>query len=257
MAASAEKIGDTTTALVQWDHLFAWAKATQPAPLLLSSTSDELLGRVSHELVGAMLCEKNTATTFTPACGACRSCRLLQSGNHPDNLRLTTTRATWSIKDMKQMFQAMTLTPTGHRRVITIEAIEKVSLPAANALLKSLEEPRSATSFILTTRWPTRLLPTILSRCTPIHLRASPTIPSPTQPSIDVSQLSADDLDAATLDLLATQLQEALLRSGPTPALKRAYARLRDYYFIKGRRGNTKLAGDVLLLSLPLHNGMS
>lgn len=205
-----------------------------------------------------MLCEKNaTAGALVPACGKCRACRLVTSGNHPDMLHLTTDRATWTIKDMRQLFTATALTALGHRRVVIIETIEKVSLPAANALLRSLEEPRPGTSFIVTTRWPTRLLPTILSRCDHIHLRATSPAAQKDVSNLDVATLAAEDLNAETLEVLADQLQRALHALGPTPQLKRAYARLRDYYFVTSRHGNSKLAGDVLLLSLPMDNGMS
>jgi DNA polymerase III delta prime subunit len=205
-----------------------------------------------------MICEKNAAANqIAMACGVCRACRLEHTGNHPDLLRLTTDKATWTIKSMRQLFKETALTAHGHRRVVIIDAIEKVSLPAANALLKSLEEPHASTSFILTTRWPTRLLPTILSRCAHIHLRSSAPKQHEAADEIDLTKLTAEDLSTETLEALTWQLQQSLRANGPTPQLRRAYARLRDYYFITSRHGNSKLAGEVLLLSLPLDNGMS
>lgn len=257
MAARPEKVNNTLVSVAQREHLRAWASSRQSAPLLLSGNSEDLLAATSQELAEAMLCEKNSqGTTLIPACGKCRACRLVASGNHPDILRLRTDRATWAIKDMRQVFKATAVTALGHRRVVIIEMVEKVSVPAANALLKSLEEPRPATSFILTTRWPTRLLPTVLSRCDHIHLRA-PLAPQAPGRDIDPTKLTAEDLDGETLEALAHRLEQHLRTLGPTPQLRRAYARLRDYYFITSRHGNSKLAGDVLLLSLPMDNGMS
>jgi len=51
------------------------------------------------------------------------------------------------------------------RRVIVIDAIDDLERPAANALLKSLEEPPAGTIFLLVSHAPGRLLPTIRSRC--------------------------------------------------------------------------------------------
>lgn len=51
------------------------------------------------------------------------------------------------------------------RRVVLIDAIDDLERPAANALLKSLEEPPQGTIFLLVSHAPGRLLPTIRSRC--------------------------------------------------------------------------------------------
>ena len=56
------------------------------------------------------------------------------------------------------------------RKVAILESIELASIPAANALLKSLEEPPDNVHWILTTTAYDLLLPTIRSRCTRIHL---------------------------------------------------------------------------------------
>lgn len=258
MAPDPHEIGGTSLAGGQWQHLRAWAGSAVVPPLLLSGSNDLNLGTVADELAQAMVCEANAqAASLQPRCGKCRACRLTRAGNHPDVLHLTTTNATWTIKDMRQITRAVVLTASGHRRVVIIEAIEKVSVPAANALLKSLEEPRSSTSFILTTRWPSRLLPTILSRCARIHLR--PAVPPPVAPreSLDLEKLTVEGLTPETLEMLATRLHLSLRQRGSTPALRRAYARLRDYHFVVSRHGNSKLAGEVLLLSLPSDNGMS
>ncbi|MBI3255930.1 MAG: hypothetical protein HYZ63_03085, partial [Candidatus Andersenbacteria bacterium] len=57
-------------------------------------------------------------------------------------------------------------------------------------------------------------------------------------------------LTAAELTAVAADLQKRGRQEGYSPALVRAWLRLRDYYKISGQRGNEKLAGQVLLATL-------
>jgi DNA polymerase-3 subunit delta' len=70
------------------------------------------------------------------------------------------------IKQIRLMQRRLTTRPTlGNRRAIIIDPADDLEKPAANALLKSLEEPPAGTLFLLVTHRPARLLPTIRSRC--------------------------------------------------------------------------------------------
>lgn len=154
------------------------------------------------------------------------------------------------------------------KRLIIISQAEKLSVAAAQALLKILEEPALTSRFVLTTSWYRRLLPTIRSRCIRVRLadQAAPkdgAQPSPLPaglaglPPSRISRLAAyagdTPLSAETLEQVAAALEEGLRQQGPTPALKTAYTRLRDYHRITAEPGsNYKLARDVLLASLPL-----
>ncbi|MEL7190468.1 MAG: AAA family ATPase [Pseudomonadota bacterium] len=70
------------------------------------------------------------------------------------------------VDQIRQMQRRLTTRPTlGERRVIIINPADDMERNAANALLKSLEEPPAGTFFILVTHRPSRLLPTIRSRC--------------------------------------------------------------------------------------------
>lgn len=70
------------------------------------------------------------------------------------------------IRQIRAMQKRLTTRPTlGSRRAIIIDPADDLEKPAANALLKSLEEPPRGTFFLLVTHRPTRLLPTIRSRC--------------------------------------------------------------------------------------------
>ena len=70
------------------------------------------------------------------------------------------------IKQIRAMHRRLITRPTlGSRRAIIIDPADDMEKAAANALLKSLEEPPVGTFFLLVTHRPARLLPTIRSRC--------------------------------------------------------------------------------------------
>src|SRR6202012_4948803 len=71
-----------------------------------------------------------------------------------------------SIDQVRTLQAMFATTPSlSRRRVIVIDAIDDLERPAANALLKNLEEPPAGTIFLLASHAPGRLLPTIRSRC--------------------------------------------------------------------------------------------
>lgn len=77
------------------------------------------------------------------------------------------------IKQIRAMQRRLNTRPTlGSRRAIIIDPADDMEKPAANALLKSLEEPPAGTFFLLVTHRPARLLPTIRSRCRTLRFPA-------------------------------------------------------------------------------------
>ena len=126
-------------------------------------------------LAQALLCEVATADGL--ACGACPGCRYAQAGQHPDLLRLEllmldpddgTLEAveTIGIDRIRALTDFVQL--TSHRqqaKVAVIVPAERMQAAAANALLKTLEEPPPGTYLILVSDHPGRVPATILSRC--------------------------------------------------------------------------------------------
>ena len=101
-------------------------------------------------------------------CGHCVSCRKLQKGSHPDWLMLQPLegKSGIGIEQIRQLQPLMAHRPyEGRRRVIVIDPIDKLEVPAANALLKLLEEPAADNLLILISHQPESILPTIRSRC--------------------------------------------------------------------------------------------
>lgn len=99
-------------------------------------------------------------------CGHCPSCVKLANDSHPDLMWVVPDGATIRIAQAREIASATRYRPNeGRWRVIVIEQCEKMGDAAANALLKTLEEPGGQTLFILITSFPNLLLPTIRSRC--------------------------------------------------------------------------------------------
>lgn len=153
-------------------------------------------------------------------------------------VKLMTEKPTISIEELREVLAAVVLTTLVSKRLVIIPAAERLSLPAANALLKSLEESSRTTRFLLTSTNPGRLLPTIRSRCQQVRV-------APLRPSGYAGQATGDEIEET-----AVSLGERLREGGPSPELKLAFMRLRDYYYIKSLRGNEKLAKEVLFASL-------
>ena len=108
------------------------------------------------------------------ACGTCSACVRIARGVHGDVI-VVEPGETGSIKieQVREALEKVAYRPfEGRRRVVIIDRIEAAAGPAQDALLKRLEEPTSASMFILVTSQPDALLPTVRSRC--YQLRFAP-----------------------------------------------------------------------------------
>ena len=110
-------------------------------------------------------------------CGQCRPCMLIGNGRHPD-IRLllpeVSGRGKLSIKieQIRGLTQELSLTATEARyKVAIIKQFDAANASAANAFLKTLEEPPNNVVLLLTASEADTLLPTITSRCRTIALR--------------------------------------------------------------------------------------
>lgn len=99
-------------------------------------------------------------------CGQCRACRLIAQNKHPDLLHLAPDGAFIKVDQIRRLIDALALKPVEARtRVVIMEDVQQMNPAAANALLKTLEEPYPATTFILTAPTAAEVMSTILSRC--------------------------------------------------------------------------------------------
>lgn len=104
-------------------------------------------------------------------CGTCESCILVQSGSHPDVMELDAASNN-SVDDVRDLREKVSLASLrGGTRVWILDEAHMLSRPAANALLKTLEEPPPGLMFVLATTEPEKLPATVLSRCQHFRFR--------------------------------------------------------------------------------------
>lgn len=143
---------------------------------------------LARALAQAWLCE--TQAAGQPACGHCASCHLVEQGSHPDlrwlmpaalrvELGFEEAPGEGKAKPSKEiridevrglLSFTQSTSGRGQAKVLAIHPAEAMNTVAANALLKTLEEPGSALRFVLSCGAPEELLPTIRSRCQTLSL---------------------------------------------------------------------------------------
>ena len=99
-------------------------------------------------------------------CGTCRSCRKFLSSNHPDFQIIRPTANSIVIEQIRNLQKDLVYKPYESKwKVYIIDEAEKMTLEAANSLLKTLEEPPKYAVMVLISSQKDALLPTLLSRC--------------------------------------------------------------------------------------------
>ena len=153
---------------------------------LLAAAADQ--DRVAHALLlhdapgagGALLAQwlarrlLCTGPSRRP-CGGCAACRAVNEARHPDFLRLQPPEDSQQIRieQVRELSAELALAShQGGYKVVLIDPAEAMNRFAANALLKTLEEPPPRTVLMLVTTQPSRLPATVRSRCQCVRIRA-------------------------------------------------------------------------------------
>ncbi len=207
-------------------------QATQdhlPSALLLSGPRHLGKRQLAEQLRQILLCQNPKVLN---ACGECKSCLLSQGGAHPDSLTVEPEEAGKPIKidQIRRLSEFVYARPQiAQRRVLIINPAEEMNLNAANALLKTLEEPAATTYLILLSHRPASLLPTIRSRC---------------------AQFPVGSPGAAVVREWLSQLQSGTAREAGLPGFEKAWqvsfgAPLRVLEYL-GEEGNHSAYDEII-----------
>lgn len=139
------------------------AEGRLPSALLLAGPEGIGKGIIAEEITASLFCESSKDV----ACHACKPCTLFFSGNHPDLYQVECgAKDEWPLARYRELLYSLHLKPfMGGARIVIFTDAEQMSVQAANALLKTLEEPPANTWFILVSSNPSKLPVTLLSRC--------------------------------------------------------------------------------------------
>lgn len=150
-----------------------------PHALLLCGAGGLGKRAFAERFVRGLLC---TQPQEGDACGQCRGCLLLAAGSHPDRVTLTfglrrdgTPRTEIVVDQIRELSARLAMSSQlGGWQVASIDPADAMNAAAANALLKTLEEPAAQTMLILLADAPWRLPQTIRSRCQRIEFHLPP-----------------------------------------------------------------------------------
>lgn len=170
---------------------------------------------LAQQFAGQLLCAQQSA------CQQCHSCNLLKAHNHPDLITLAQADVI-KVDAIRALTQQLVIAKhQDNARVAIIEAAETLTISAANALLKTLEEPQPGNYLIIVCNELSRLPATIISRCQMINFNEhSAKAEKVAYLQQHAAQLTAAQCEAlwprplavcADLDSGALQAQQALL----------------------------------------------
>jgi len=159
-----------------WQRVQARRRIDQlPHALLLCGVAGLGKLRFTNALAHSLVCAQPDAQGI--ACGTCAPCRLFLAGSHPDISRVSPEEEgkSISIEQIRALreFNALSSYGGGHK-IVLIEPAERMTTAAANALLKTLEEPSGKTLMMLVTTRPSSLPATVRSRCQRLDFAVPP-----------------------------------------------------------------------------------
>jgi DNA polymerase-3 subunit delta' len=150
-----------------------------PHALLLCGATGLGKREFARRFVTGLLCSE---PIDGDACGHCRSCQLLAAGTHPDVIPLSfglrkdgVQRSEIVVDQIRELSARLAMSSQfGGWQVAIIDPADAMNPAAANALLKTLEEPSAQTMLVLLADAPWRLPQTIRSRCQRIEFHVPP-----------------------------------------------------------------------------------
>jgi DNA polymerase-3 subunit delta' len=146
---------------------------------LFSGDDLKHLERVAGTLAKTLNCQdrrvSKTVSGAPDCCDQCLSCRKIDACNHPDVqwVRPESKSRVITIDQVRDLMQTIFLKPSeAEYKVAVIVAADRLNSQAANAFLKTLEEPPARCVLILLSTEPGRIIETIISRCLRLNFAA-------------------------------------------------------------------------------------
>lgn len=178
--------------------------------------------------------------TSVEACGRCPACHKIDTQNHPDVVLVKPEGTSIRIEHIRVLQRRLGYKPyESQYTVVIIDGCECLTPPAANALLKTLEEPPESAILLLLTSKKDALLITIISRCQQIPFR-------PLTPAHIRTILLQQGVDQQTADMVAP-LAAGRLDTWASGDVNQVLARRRSAYTLLQERDQTKSTPLFLL----------
>ncbi|MFC0627610.1 DNA polymerase III subunit delta' [Kribbella deserti] len=176
-----------------WDELVGQEPAVKILQRAVAAADNQLQGMSGADVAGmthAWLItgppgsgRSNAGRAFAAAlqcglqgCNECTNCRTVLSGAHPDVSLIRTELLSIRVAEIRELIRRAAMSPTqGRWQVMVVEDADRLTEQAADALLKSIEEPSPRTLWVLCAPTVEDVVPTIRSRCRLLVLRTPPT----------------------------------------------------------------------------------
>jgi DNA polymerase-3 subunit delta' len=163
---------------------------------LFSGDTLEELETLARTLAKTLNCQNpvNTSGVATDCCDECLSCRKIENETHGDIhwARPESKSRIITIDQTRELTREIQLKPTEAQfKVAVIVGADRLNAQAANAFLKTLEEPPAKSVLILLTTEPSRILETILSRCLRLNFSSETSRPLAAEHAYWLQQFSS------------------------------------------------------------------